>query len=113
MVEVLRERGYHVAGDLDDLLPCFSDAKSRPAVVADAAIADAAIAALVSTSEQYGRYWWRTRRRDRPTPASGGARIGSLARAAGFRARMAALNLADQHPLVDRVAARYLRRSGR
>ena len=111
MVEVLRERGYEVAGDLDDLIPAEASGGTRPDEVEDAALTDASIAALVAVTEQYADYWWQTRRPDRRTAATSSSRLASLARAIGYRTRIRALDMTERNRLVDRAAVTYLRRS--
>lgn len=110
-VAELRSRRYAVAGDLEDLIPAFPTPADRPDDVPADAVAEAALAALTAVTEQYARYWWRTRRRDEATEAGGGSKLASMARAGGYRARMLGLSLAEHNRLVDRVAARYLHRS--
>ncbi len=67
---VLREGGYDVVGDLDDLLPqAGPEGGRRPDEVSDAELADAALVALTAVTEQYARYWWQVRRRDQDSSA--------------------------------------------
>ncbi|HEV7650306.1 MAG TPA: hypothetical protein VGP26_19335 [Actinophytocola sp.] len=53
MVQALREAGYQVTGDLDDLLPAFGDAEPRhPDDVTDSEVLDAAIYAVAGLLHQ-------------------------------------------------------------
>jgi hypothetical protein len=111
LVAALRERGHLVVGDLDELVPA-SDASQPPTAVSPDELATAAMAALVSVSEAYGTFWWRSRRTDRAGEAGRRARIASWARSVAFRQRAEALDRADRSPLLHRAALLYARRSG-
>jgi hypothetical protein len=109
MIGELRSRGYHVEGDLDDLLPAPGSADEiRPDEVRPEALAEAAIAALQASVEQQAQLWWRFRTRESPTSADGTSRLTSLARTTAYRAKVSALHLADRNRLVRRALARYV-----
>jgi hypothetical protein len=112
LVSALDERGYAVSGDLDDLIPHpASVAEAGPAEPAsEAEIAAATMRALVAVTEKYAEFWWRARRRDTESGAGPATKLASWGRAASFRARTAALELADRNKLVAKAANRYLRR---
>lgn len=115
MVGELRLRGYEVSGDLDDLVPTSDSTGERePDDMTDAELADAAMDALTAMAEQHAQLWWRTRRRQDREGAAGRAQsLTSQARAQGFRARLAVLELADRNRWVNKALAVYLRRSSR
>jgi hypothetical protein len=124
MVDVLRSRGYDVAGDLDDLVPRLrpdhpdspdAEPDGRPDNVAPDELADAALDALVAMTEKYAELWWRTRRRDRSDQSDAGLtqRWSSRLRATGYRARITALGVADRSRLANRAVNAYIRRSSR
>jgi hypothetical protein len=110
MVEILENGPYDIVGELGDLLP--SDdvyARGDPDEVADKDLAEAAIASLTATVEQYAAYWWRTKKRDQSSEAGKRERIASATRALGYRARLGALERADRNPMLARAARTYLR----
>ena len=108
MVDEVRSRGYHVVGDLDDLLPAPPGAtEARPDAVQPDALVEAAIAALQASVEQHAQLWWRFRTRQSST-ADDTSRATSFARATAYRAKVSALHLADRNRLVRRALARYV-----
>ncbi len=109
-VDELRRRNYDVSGELDDLL-VTEDSAGGHQRVEPAELADAALAALQASVEQHARFWERARTRQPATAADEASRAGSFARATGYRARLAALELADRNRFVRRVLTRYLRSS--
>jgi hypothetical protein len=113
MVELLKNGRYDVVGDLDDLLPSENVDPARaggdPEQVSDRDLAEAAIAALTATVEQYADLWWRSRRRKGGSNASRGERMASAGRALGYKAKVGALERADRNPVLARAARLYLR----
>ena len=109
MVDELRGRGYHVVGDLHDLLPATGTGREvRPDDVEPGDLAEAAIAALQASVEQHAQLWWRLRARDSSTAADNTARLTGLARTTAYRAKVSALHLADRNRLLRRALARYV-----
>ena len=109
MVEELRGRGYHVVGDLDDLIPGTGQANEiRPDEVQPEEVADAAIAALQASVEQHAQLWWRLRARESATNADDTSRLSTLARTTAFKVKVSALHLADRNRLARRALARYV-----
>lgn len=106
-VDELRRRNYDVSGDLDDLLGTADNAGARQRVD-PGELADAALAALQASVEQHAQFWQRARTREPATAVDEASRFGSFARATGYRARVAALELADRNRLVRRALTRYL-----
>lgn len=114
MIELLKNRPYHVVGDLDDLVPRMDPDPDDPDRVSDAELADAALAALTVAVEQYAGLWWKTqRRRDLTNQAESGTRIASACRALGYKAKVGVLELADRNRLVARATQMYVRRISR
>jgi hypothetical protein len=110
MVELLENGPYDIVGDLGDLLPTDDVYARRGAdQVTDKDLAEAAIASLTATVEQYAAYWWRTKKRDQSSEASKRERIASASRALGYRTRLGALERADRNPMLARAARMYLR----
>jgi hypothetical protein len=105
---LIRARGYQVVGSLDDLVPRPAAGAGRPT---DPQVADAAVEALAALARDHARLWARHRRR-RAAVDPGGGRVASLARAATFRSKTAALDKADDNRLLAWAARRYLRRTG-
>jgi len=109
-ISLLTSRGYQVVGSLDDLTP-----RTLPALpeASESEVADAAIAALVALTDDHGRLWRRSRRRQQPGPSQG-LGITSRGRAATFALKARALDRADRNRLVAWAARTYLKRtSGR
>jgi hypothetical protein len=113
----LRDGGYTVHGDLDDLLlppEEGGDGRRLDDVTTDELLA-AAEAALVSLSTAQARLFTRFRRAFvEQTGAEPGVRelFGSSARAAGFRLRESALDRAEHNRVLAWAARAYLRRTG-
>ncbi len=106
MVDELRRRDYDVSGNLDDLLVAADSAPEHQRIE-PAELADAALAALQASVEQHAQLWQRVRTRE-PAATDEASRAGSFVRATGYRARVAALGLADRNRLVRRALTRYL-----
>jgi hypothetical protein len=112
LVKTLTERGYPVSGDLADLIPGDDVVADTDGIepVTEAEVAEATMRALVSVTDAYGEFWWRARRRDKESEADSATRLASWARAASFKARMGALEMADRNRFLAKAANRYLRR---
>jgi hypothetical protein len=108
----VRERGYHLVGDLDDLLPAVP-AGRRPDDAAGHELLDAALAALAAVGEQYARSAW-ARQQSRAMPPSAGGSVLGRTRGALFRARRTVLTAADRGgPLGRLISAAYRAREAR
>jgi hypothetical protein len=112
MSKLVRNAGYPVVGDLDDLLP-RAGAGRRPADVTADELTEAALVALAGLGDEYVNTWWANRRPDEATESSGTARATSAIRALQYQGRRAAAHAADRNALVGRLAGAYLRRRGR
>jgi len=103
----IRAGGYQVVGSLDDLVAGSAPGARRPT---DPQVADAAVDALAALARDHARLWARHRQR-RAAVEPGGGRVASLARAATFRSKTAALDKADDNRLLAWAARRYLKRT--
>lgn len=115
LVEFLKNRPYRVVGDLDDLVAVDGSAGGDdPQHVSEAALADAAVAVLTATVEQYADLWWKTqRRRDLTNETEWRTRLTSAGRALGYKARIGVLEKADRSRFVAGAMQLYLRRTSR
>lgn len=102
--ELIRERGYPVFGKLDDLAPRVATVASYD----EAAVSDAAVAALATLAQDHHRLWRRIRR-EQPEGDPGG--LGSRARAANFRMKTRMLDKSDDSRLLGWAAKVYLKRT--
>jgi hypothetical protein len=110
MARFLEQSEYDIVGDPEDLVVTDLDAGgSDPAAADSEQVAEAALAALAGTVVSHAELWSRARRRQRVEKASTRTRLASGARALASRARKAALEQADRHPLFARAAQQYLR----
>lgn len=114
-VEALRERGYHVVGDLEDLVPVppAVPAGRRPDDVSESEVLDAALSALVGVVERYGR---TAAERKFPDPAEGRSvkvRVASTGRRTELKAKSAAVEIADRNAAAAGLLKAYLRRGRR
>jgi hypothetical protein len=109
MIEAVRERGYPVAGDLDELVP-LPAAGRRPDDAREAELLEAALAALAGLSQRYATAWWASKDPDDQLSAdSPKVQLASGARAAVFRGQRAAARYADRSPVAGKAMAGYLR----
>jgi hypothetical protein len=112
LLSTLREAGYPVAGDLDDLTPRAAPAGERALDdVTEAELLEGTRAALDAVSREYASLWRRYRydMLHQAGDASLAQRAGSGARAAAFRLRLAALAASDRSRALRWLARRYLR----
>jgi len=116
LVESLRSSSYDVIGDLDDLLPKNADTtvadelQVDPANRDDAALTEPMLDALSAVSSAYAEHWWRRRppENDSGNDTDGG--LGSRMRAATYRAKTRALELAERNRALRWLTVRYLNR---
>lgn len=116
LVAELEVRGYPVEGDLAELVPVTAAAPDTRRIddVTDAELLAASQAALARLSRAHGNLFRRYRRafvEQRGEDPGLLELVGSSARAAGFRARVAALDAADRNRLLAWAAREYLRRT--
>ena len=114
-VDELRRRGYTVEGDLDELHPRPADPGARAVGdIDERELLHATEQALTSAALAHGALFQRHRRAVRRQHGDAPGRrevMASTARAAGFRARVAALERADRSRLLGWAARKYLDRS--
>lgn len=112
-VAAVRSGGYHVVGDLGDLLPRADEGgrARRPDDVSTDELLTMAMLALTAMTERSAKLWWRARKDDRARVAPTGvrSRLTSDWRAAGFRGRRLVASLADHNRFVARIVGVYLR----
>ena len=110
---LIRDGGYPLVGSLDELTPPVEQ-DGHPTVegMADATVADVAITALSALSRDHGRLWAKHRTHEEQAPVSGW-RLASGLRMVKFRAKTAALALADLNPLFAWGARLYLKATSR
>ena len=116
IVAELRRRGHHVVGDLDELEPVGSAAPGERRIddVTESELLTATQAALTRLAKAHGGLFRRYRRafvEQRGEDPGLLELVGSSARAAGFRARIAALDGADHNRVLAWAAREYLRRT--
>jgi hypothetical protein len=110
---LIRDRGYPLVGSLDELTPPVGqDGHPTGEEVADATVADLAIAALAALSRDHGRLWAKHRKHQEQAQRSGW-RLGSGLRVVKFRAKTAALAHADRNRLFAWGARAYLKATSR
>ena len=111
MVGFVREGGFHVVGDLDELVPEAADAGRVPGRASDSELLDSSLEALAVLAEQAGNAWWFKRRRDQPRvpPSSPLVRAASAVRGAAFRLRQRGADLADRNRVAAAAMGLYLR----
>ena len=108
MVDAVRDRGYPVVGDLVELEPARSGGRS-PGDVTDAELLDVTLTALAGLAERYATVWWARKPPDEEVPVdSVKAKAASNARAAAFRGKQAAAQLADRSPVAAKALGAYL-----
>jgi hypothetical protein len=113
MADQIRRSGAEVIGSLDDLVAPDPAGAEEPQPVDERAVAEATQAALVAAVESFATFWWRVRRRSAPDEVERRTRLGSWARAQGYRLKAGALDLADRNRLAAKAANAYLRRTSR
>ena len=119
LVESLRSSSYDVIGDLDDLLPKNADAtvadelQVDPASRDDAALTEPMLDALSAVSSAYAEHWWRRRPPENDTGNETDGGLGSRVRAATYRAKTRALELAERNRALRWLTVRYLNRRHR
>jgi hypothetical protein len=112
LVAAVREGGYRVAGDLDDLAPRAAPVGERALDdVTETELLDATRDALRAVSREYASLWRRHRHAmlHEAGDATLAQRAVSRARASGFRLRLAALAASDRSRVLRWLARRYLR----
>jgi hypothetical protein len=122
-IAALKDHGYRVVGDLDELRPSHREGSRRPDDATESELLDASLDALALLSEEYARLWW-ARRRTAVEGVEQQGGLGSRARAAVFKGQQRAADLADRNPLAamavgvvlkarDRARARARGKQGR
>ncbi|MGH3446135.1 MAG: hypothetical protein ACRDQA_29130 [Nocardioidaceae bacterium] len=109
LIDALRERGYPVEGDLDELRPRVRDGGRCPDDATDDELLEAALDALAMLSEKYATTWWRRRKLGPRESEGGSGDLGSKARAAVFRSQRKAAEVADRQPAAAKALGMVLK----
>jgi hypothetical protein len=104
----LKDHGYRVVGDLDELRPSHREGSRRPDDVSESELLDASLDALALLSEEYARLWW-VRRRAAVEGVEQQGGLGSRARAAVFKGQQRAADLADRSPVAAKAVGVVLK----
>ncbi|MGH3496162.1 MAG: hypothetical protein ACRDP1_01680 [Nocardioidaceae bacterium] len=109
--DAVRQAGYRVVGDLDDLAPQITEDGRDPGTATDPELLDTALQALAGLTEAFGKARWaRPAASLNRVPARGRAGgAGSTARSLAFRGKRAAVNVADRNQAVAKGLAWFLR----
>jgi hypothetical protein len=107
-IAALKDHGYAVVGDLDELRPTLREGSRRPDDATEAELLEASLDALAMLSEEYARLWWARRRTAVEGVAQQGG-LGSRARAAVFKGQQRAADLADRNPVAAKAVGVVLR----
>jgi hypothetical protein len=107
LVAAVRDGGYDVVGDLDDLVP-RACAGRAPDEATESELLEAAMEALRAMSEAHARAWWLRRRPDAVAEAAPATRATSALRSVGFRLRRKGAELADRNDVASAAMGVYL-----
>lgn len=115
LVDQLKERGYPVVGDLDELLPTKPTVDGRrPDDVTEPELLAATAHMLQVIVQEYGGVWRRYQRLQRQIrgdqPPGLANQLANSSRSLGFRLRQTTLNCAEHNRLVGWAAHAYQRR---
>jgi hypothetical protein len=107
-IAALKDHGYRVVGDLDELRPAHREGSRRPDDATESELLDASLDALALLSEEYARLWW-ARRKTAVEGVEQQGGIGSRARAAVFKGQQRAADLADRNPAAAKAVGVVLK----
>jgi hypothetical protein len=107
-IAALKDHGYRVIGDLDELRPAHREGSRRPDDATEAELLDASLDALTLLSEEYARLWWARRRKAVEDVEQKGG-VGSRARAAIFKGQQRAADFADRNPVAAKAVGAVLK----
>jgi hypothetical protein len=107
-IAALKEHGYRIVGDLEELRPALREGSRRPDDATEAELLDASLDALSLLSEEYARLWW-SRRRSAVEGVEQQGGVGSRARAAVFKTQQRAADLADRSPAAAKAVDAVLK----
>jgi hypothetical protein len=108
-IAFLRDRGYPVTGDLDELRPRLRSGSRRPDDATESELLEASLDALALLAERYATTWWLRRSASLDAPYSRTGDLASKARGAVFRGQRSAATLADRSPAAAKALALVLR----
>jgi hypothetical protein len=107
MIAALRDHGYRIVGDVDELRPAHRAGSRRPDDANETELLDASLDALALLSEEYARLWW-ARRKTAVEGVEQKGGLGSRARAVVFRGQQRAADLADRNPVAAKAVGMVL-----
>jgi hypothetical protein len=109
-IKLLRDGGYDIVGDLDELRVAPEPGMRRPDETTDAELLDAALDGLALLTEQHARVWWQRRRQkiEAQTPRRSGDLAGR-GRRASFYLQAKAAGLADRNKLAAKALDKVVR----
>ena len=110
IVSQVRDGGYDVVGDLDDLLPQTTQHGRTPDQATEAELLESSLDALRVLTERAANAWWFKRRPETPERdgASGLSLATGVTRAAGYRLRRHGAELADRNQVAAAAMRVYL-----
>jgi hypothetical protein len=108
MISGLRERGYPIVGDLDELRPRPRDGR-RPDDASDEELLEASLDALALLSERFAKAWWQRKAPDEPAESS----LRSRTRGLVFRGRRKAAEVAGRSPTAVKAMTAVVRSKDR
>lgn len=103
LTEGLRQAGYPIVGDLDELRARIPEGARQPVEVSDEELLQTSLDALALLSERYAKAWWR--RRPQPEESARDVSLSSRVRGLIFRGKRTGADLADR----NRAAALVMR----
>jgi hypothetical protein len=106
----LKNRGYRIVGELDELRPMPREDGRPPDQVEQAEVLETALDALAVLTERHATAWWHRKKPD----VSGAGRENLRSRARGwvFRSQRTAADLADRNKAAATALGIVLRRRG-
>ena len=108
-ITTLRERGYPVTGDLDELRPRLRPGSRRPDDATESELLETSLDALALLAEKYATTWWARRSATLDAPHARTGDLASRARGFVFRGQRSAVSLADRSPAAAKALGLVLR----
>jgi hypothetical protein len=108
-ITTLRERGYPVTGDLDELRPRLRPGSRRPDDATESELLETSLDALALLAEKYATTWWARRSATLDAPHARTGDLASRARGVIFRGQRSAVSLADRSPAAAKALGLVLR----
>ncbi|MBA3266554.1 MAG: hypothetical protein H0T14_09340 [Nocardioidaceae bacterium] len=107
-IAALKDRGYPIVGDLEELRPRWHKDSRRPDDLTTDELLDTSLEALALLAEAHATSWWVRKRPDNDeTDAS--ESLGSKVRATVFRTQSKGADLADRNPVAAKALGAVLK----